>query len=56
MGIILLCPLCDRQLKDIYPVPNHFLTIGHTFCLEMECLNCGNIIKVMVSALKRRTI
>jgi len=38
-----------RVLKDKFSAKSTCLTVGHSYSLEMECLNCGHYLDVAVS-------
>ena len=50
MKITLLCPVCNEPLKDGFSAEGCYLVVGYAHDLEMECLNCGRLVNITVSA------
>ena len=52
MKIELLCPKCYRELKDKFSAGNCAIVVGGSHWLDVECLNCGEVLRVDLKASK----
>ena len=56
MKIELLCPKCSRALEDKFSAGNCKIMVGGSHWLDMECLNCGEILRVEIKASQQHNV